>query len=435
MFSQMFGKYLVDEVLLNEDELFEINEKMESSRAKLGVLAVAQGIITAEEADRINQLQTQKDARFGTIATEEGYMTEEQLQSLLDMQGSAYAKFLSLISEVTSLSVTQVDEYLIDFQRETGLSDEEMESLKMDDFDAVIPVYAYSSKPFITDISGLALKNIMRFITNDFYIEKILHVKELEYKALVAQKLDRDANITIGFATCDTPFAMLDIANGFSGENLDKLDSLAYDSIGEFINCISGLFATAVAKTGVDLEMKPQVAYENQKIEGDAYVLPIYIHGNKVLLFMSVDKDIVLGSTEVKGQLEKVAGGIASADSKGRVLIVDDSVFARKVLRQILEADGYTVVAEAVDGIEGALCYKELKPDIVTMDITMPNLDGIGALKQIKAFDKSAKVIMVTAVGQQNKIVEALKIGAERFVTKPFEKQDILKNIAGVLGK
>ena len=109
-----------------------------------------------------------------------------------------------------------------------------------------------------------------------------------------------------------------------------------------------------------------------------------------------------------------------------KILIVDDSRTSRKILRGLLEESGHEVVAEAENGQEGVDKYKEFNPDITTLDITMPVMDGLEALTKIKEYDKNAKVIMVTAAGQQNKMVEAIKNGASEFVTKPFEKENIL---------
>lgn len=109
-----------------------------------------------------------------------------------------------------------------------------------------------------------------------------------------------------------------------------------------------------------------------------------------------------------------------------KILIVDDSRTSRKILRGILEDAGHEVVGEAVDGQDGVDKYTELKPEVVTLDITMPVLDGLDALKEIKKVDANAKVIMVTAAGQQNKMVDAIKSGASEFVTKPFESEVIL---------
>ncbi len=108
-----------------------------------------------------------------------------------------------------------------------------------------------------------------------------------------------------------------------------------------------------------------------------------------------------------------------------KILIVDDSRTSRKFLKTMLEADQHEVIGEASNGIEGIQKYKELNPDITTMDITMPELDGIEALKQIIEFDPNAKVVMVTAAGQKNKIVDAVKYGAKDFLAKPFDAEQI----------
>ncbi|MBQ6696942.1 MAG: response regulator [Lachnospiraceae bacterium] len=115
------------------------------------------------------------------------------------------------------------------------------------------------------------------------------------------------------------------------------------------------------------------------------------------------------------------------------VLIVDDSRTSRKILKGVLEGAGYEIIGEATNGEEGYLKYKELKPDLVTMDITMPTMDGIESLSLIKHADENAKVIMITAAGQKEKMVEALKRGAEEFITKPFVNEDVLATIKRVV--
>lgn len=116
------------------------------------------------------------------------------------------------------------------------------------------------------------------------------------------------------------------------------------------------------------------------------------------------------------------------------ILIVDDSRTSRKILKGILESEGYEVVGEATNGQEGYERYAELKPDVVTMDITMPVLDGIEALKKIKGEYPDAKVVMVTAAGQKTKMVEAVQNGANEFVSKPFESEQLKKIIDKVVG-
>lgn len=113
-----------------------------------------------------------------------------------------------------------------------------------------------------------------------------------------------------------------------------------------------------------------------------------------------------------------------------KILIVDDSRTSRKILRTILESAGHEVIGEAVDGVDGVNKFQELSPEITTLDITMPNMDGLEALKEIKKINANAKIIMVTAAGQQSKMVEAIKSGASEFVTKPFEADEITGLIA-----
>jgi len=109
-----------------------------------------------------------------------------------------------------------------------------------------------------------------------------------------------------------------------------------------------------------------------------------------------------------------------------KVMIVDDSRTSRKMLREMLERNGHTVVAEAANGEEGYLKYREMRPDVVTMDITMPVMDGIEALSLIKKIDPAAKVLMITAAGQKEKMLESIKRGAEEFIMKPFNEAEIL---------
>lgn len=109
-----------------------------------------------------------------------------------------------------------------------------------------------------------------------------------------------------------------------------------------------------------------------------------------------------------------------------RILITDDALFMRVTLKNILTQNGYEVVGEAQNGAEAVKLYQELKPDLVTMDITMPEMDGIAALKEIKKVDGSAKVVMCTAMGQKNMVVEAIQAGAKDFIVKPFQADRVL---------
>jgi two-component system, chemotaxis family, chemotaxis protein CheY len=116
------------------------------------------------------------------------------------------------------------------------------------------------------------------------------------------------------------------------------------------------------------------------------------------------------------------------------VMIVDDAAFMRATLKDVISKGGYEVVAEAIHGKDALEKYKLHHPDVVTMDITMPEMDGLSALKEIVASDANAKVIMCSAIGQQSNVVEAIKAGAKDFIVKPFQPERVLEAIQKVLG-
>lgn len=117
-----------------------------------------------------------------------------------------------------------------------------------------------------------------------------------------------------------------------------------------------------------------------------------------------------------------------------RIMVVDDAAFMRMMIKDILSKNGYDVVAEAENGAKAVEKYQEVKPDLTTMDITMPEMDGISALKQIRSMDSGAKVIMCSAMGQQAMVIEAIQSGARDFIVKPFQPDRVLEAVRKVVG-
>lgn len=118
-----------------------------------------------------------------------------------------------------------------------------------------------------------------------------------------------------------------------------------------------------------------------------------------------------------------------------KILIVDDAAFMRMLLKDVLLKYGHEVIGEAGNGIEGYKKYMELKPDLVTLDITMPEVSGIDCLKKIKEADANANVIMCSAMGQQAMVLEAIQAGAKDFIVKPFQADRVAEAIHKVLNK
>ena len=118
-----------------------------------------------------------------------------------------------------------------------------------------------------------------------------------------------------------------------------------------------------------------------------------------------------------------------------KILLVDDAAFMRKVIKDTLSKAGYTDLHEAVDGADAVEKFNSLKPDLVLMDITMPNMDGLEALKAIRAADGNANVVMCSAMGQETMVIDAIRSGAKDFIVKPFKGERVLKTVASIVGE
>jgi len=147
-------------------------------------------------------------------------------------------------------------------------------------------------------------------------------------------------------------------------------------------------------------------------------------------------KDMIAKS-DMPNLNDKKPEGLKPEGTPYRVLIVDDSMFIAKQLGQILTSEGFDVVGTASDGMQGIEKYKELFPavDLVTMDITMPQMDGVSALEKILEFDKNAAVVMVSALGKEDVVKKCLLMGAKSYIVKPLDRKKVLERILSILKK
>lgn len=433
MFSQLFGHYLIDKRIITPDEYRATIENQLKVRVKLGTIAIAEGLLTEEQVDDINRLQMQQDKRFGDIAVEKGLLTDDQISALLAKQGNPYMQFVESITQSAGLSAGVIEKTLAVYQKENGFTDQDMEALKNDDIDALIPVFAKSDNPLVTAIAGLVIKNVNRFITRDYYIGHISKAKSLSYHCLAGQRITGSGTYYAALAASADDEAFQLVAGRFSGVKAARGSADSFDGVCEFINVNDGLFASDQSEnSGREFELEPVEAYQDQKVTGDFYILPIYIEEQPITLVIA-DQDMVPGQTRFEFESNTKQVYQPADDSRASVMIVDDSHMARTVLKDLLERNGYSVIAEATNGREAVEIFHDNFPDLITLDITMPEMDGVECLKRILDIDPDQKVVMITAAGQQSKVVEALKLGAKQFITKPFEKDVVLRSIREVL--
>lgn len=429
MFTQLFGKYLVDQSILSDEQMIAFQKELSDTRVKMGTIAVADGMITEAQAEEINHAQTQQDRRFGDIAIELGYLTEAQISEIISKQGDSSMKFYQLLTEKAGIAMDEIDAKLDDFKKAMGFTDNELEALKNDDFDSIISLYAITRDPDITTLAGLIMKNLVRFVTSDFYFEKMRKATDYEYSMLAGQWAIGDKKVYLGFATDSELDGITKLAQNFAkGVTISGSEEI-YDAVCEFSNLNNGLLASSLSEKGVFIDMEPPGVYLNQNCSGNAYVMPLFIDGSHIDIVISTEDDFAAGSRVHEVTIDKLDISADNASDKPSVLVVDDSALIRKVLINLLNANGFKVVGEGTNGKEGVELYKKLTPDLVTLDITMPVMDGVEALRQIIAADANAKVAMITAAGQKERLMEALKIGAKLFITKPFNEDEVLESL------
>ena len=161
--------------------------------------------------------------------------------------------------------------------------------------------------------------------------------------------------------------------------------------------------------------------------------IDLYVNGRRFATGRLVVADGADWAVRIEHVLQNDRRQREGGDLMARVLVVDDAAFMRKMVRDALTKGGHEVVGEAGNGVEAVARYQELKPDLTTLDITMPEKDGIAALKEIIELDPAARVIMCSALGQESKVLESVKLGARDFVVKPFQADRVLDAVSKAL--
>ena len=429
MFIQLFSNYLVGQSVITIEQRDTFQEEIQKTRVKLGTIAIAEGLLTEEQAEEINHQQTLQDRRFGDIAVELEYLTSDQVTDLLGKQGNVSMKFFQILIDSLGLTMETVTEHLHGFQRAHGFTDEELEAVKEDDFETIIPLFATVRDTTITDLAGLVMRNLTRFVTNNFYFGRMKKATEYSYSMLAGQKSVGEADIFLGFRATNELDGIIKLAKNYAKSVSVTSSDEVYDAVCEFANLNNGLFDSVLSDDDVFIEMVPPEVYLNQQLSGNAYYMPVYIDDSEFDLIISTDAAFVPGEKPHTLNLKKTDLNTSTASSLPTVLVVDDSALIRKMLIKLLNDNGYQVIGEATNGEEGVELYKELEPDIVTLDITMPVMDGVTALKKIKEYDPEAMVAMISAAGQKDKLMDALREGAELFFTKPFNAQEVITSL------
>lgn len=283
MVEYILGKYLVESGKITKEQLNDTLEKQDSVRVKLGLIAVAEGIMTLEQADEVNRLQSIMDQRFGDIAVSKGYLTDEQVGKLLKKQGNAYLMFVQSLVDSGYLAMDEVDNVVEEFRQANGYSNSEIDALKSDEVDRIVPLFIPEEGKQFTEIITTAMRTFIRLIDRHAYIGKAKMVHAFPAEGQVSQALHGTNGIIDCFS--ERKGALLQLCSIFAQEEFTELDLDALDAAGEVLNCINGLYASSQSKAGNFLELMPP-DYDDVTVKAKAVICrtPIYI-GDQSLYF------------------------------------------------------------------------------------------------------------------------------------------------------
>lgn len=291
MVSSIVGNYLMEKGLLTGEQFRDILNEQQKVRVKLGLIAVAEGLMTQEEADRVNQLQAVMDRRFGDIAVEKGYLTEGQVNSLLKKQGNAYLAFAQAMENQQLMTIEQLEQILLDYRCENNFTASDMDALKSDDVDSILPLFLPVDSKAYYGIAGTAVRTLMRLVDTGLYPDKAYIMQKTEDENGALQKVEGEKGFVSALGGKGN--ALQFTASVFGQEEFVSVDEDALDAIGELLNCINGLYVSE-CKDGSSLELMPPSfktgiqGFESRKM----LVLPIHIKNDCVDLMIAIGDEI-----------------------------------------------------------------------------------------------------------------------------------------------
>ncbi len=291
MFSQFFGNYLVENQKITTEQFSACMKYIMDNHVKLGLIAEDEGLLTHNQATELNYLQMQSDKKFGDLAIEKGYLTEKDVSYLLGKQANPYLIFIQALEENTDLTTEEIDECLVSFQKDNGFSDTVMEAIKEGNIEEILPAFIDEEDSDYQELIGLTLRNIVRFISSYIRIDKGASITKLPIKYAALQHTEGDKKGFLGF--CCNSDGILAIADGYAKENFGIVDEDALDSVGEFTNCVNGLYATELSYKEVEMDMLPPEYKFDDILQGNGefYCIPVYVEGKESMLVVQLKKN------------------------------------------------------------------------------------------------------------------------------------------------
>ena len=283
MVEYILGNYLIEKGKITKDDFAKILRKQDEVRVRLGLIAVTEGMLTAEQAEEINRLQAVQDMRFGDIAVEKGYLTVDQVSKLLNKQGDGYLMFMQRLVNLEYIEMDEVDGIIEEFKKDNGYSNSEVDAIKSNDAEKIVPLYVSKECGEFTDIIATAVRTLIRLVDRHIYIGQAKLVDGFPPVKMVSQSMVGESGMVACFS--EGTGALIKAASVYAGEEFDRVDMDCLDAMGELLNCINGLYASSLSRDGKFLELNPpEYGGVSGRVDDVICQIPIYI-GNECMYY------------------------------------------------------------------------------------------------------------------------------------------------------
>ena len=255
MIANIIANYLINKGKISLDQYYEFFEELSKVRAKLGLIAVHEGLMTEYQADTVNMLQASMDMKFGDLAVEKGFLTHNQVQELLRKQADPYLSVAQVLENMGIMRLNDLDLLMKKYQVENEMSSSSIEALKSDEIDRIVPLFLPPEADEYVAFATLAFKTLMRCADNNIFPIKGFFAEKLDCQNGALQFVDGDPCLTAGM--CGDGNALLGAACKFGQEEFESVNMDALDAIAELLNCICGLYASELSQKRITMELYP----------------------------------------------------------------------------------------------------------------------------------------------------------------------------------
>lgn len=293
MITHFFENYILSNDLISIEQLVEVMELQNTTRMKLGLLAISAGYMTALQVDEVNNLQKKVDKLFGDIAVDMGYLTDAQVKELLGSQEKRYLLLGQALIDKGYITNAAFEKAVVSYKRENEISDAQFSGPQNDKIKLVIAdfynfVNIKNSDIYVEYVAFL-FKDIIRFIGDDFTPLKPRIIKEFKYNSFVYQNIEGQINVYSAIEA--EPEVFVEFASRYSKEQLVENDEYTHSAVGEFLNINNGLFCSRIVNINeAIIELTPQILENNGTITGfeTAFLIPVYFTFGLVNFILSI---------------------------------------------------------------------------------------------------------------------------------------------------